>query len=149
MNTRIVSSVTFNIPGEAKGKARARVMRTGFSYTPKETVSAENLVKTMYIACGCGERMWPGPIRLTITAVYGTLKSWPKKKLNASVAGTIFPKLTKPDADNIVKLICDALNDIAWKDDSQIYQVQFTKIYGREPCTSVTIHFEEELEIQK
>ena len=36
----------------------------------------------------------------------------------------------KPDADNIVKIICDALNGVAYKDDTQVVELDFKKVYG-------------------
>ena len=45
------------------------------------------------------------------------------------LSGEIKPT-KKPDADNIVKIICDALNNIAYKDDTQVVDLQVKKIYG-------------------
>jgi hypothetical protein len=41
--------IKFVVPGEPKGKARPRVTKAGITYTPKETVSYENWVKTCFI----------------------------------------------------------------------------------------------------
>jgi Holliday junction resolvase RusA-like endonuclease len=49
----------------------------------------------------------------------------------------------KPDADNIMKAIADALNGIAYKDDSQIVNVTITKWYSDTPRVEVAIFREE------
>lgn len=43
--------------------------------------------------------------------------------------------------DNIIKIICDGLNGIAWKDDAQVVEVSATKTYAEFP--SVTVYIEE------
>ena len=60
--------VSFAIEGEPKGKGRPRVPKSGYAYTPEDTVMYENLVKVEYkrqcgrvffdkdSACDCGER---------------------------------------------------------------------------------------------
>ena len=45
----------------------------------------------------------------------------------------------KPDADNILKAICDSLNGIAYRDDAQIVRVVMGKRYMDEPKTMVAI----------
>ena len=122
------------IPGEPKGKQRPRVtMRGGFAtaYTPKETVSYENLVKVCYIR-QCGREMLEGPIEAKITAYYSIPKSVSKKKHREMLAGEI-KNIKKPDCDNLAKIILDSLNGIAYHDDSQICQLTVQKLYGDIP----------------
>jgi len=49
----------------------------------------------------------------------------------------------KPDIDNLVKFIMDALNGVFWKDDSLIYRVDAYKIYGEMPYTQIEIEWNE------
>lgn len=50
--------IAFTIPGPPQGKARARTCRNGHSYTPKNTVLYENLVKTEFLRqCGREQRI--------------------------------------------------------------------------------------------
>ncbi len=37
----------------------------------------------------------------------------------------------KPDLDNLVKLVLDALNGVAWTDDSQVVELHTSKVYGQ------------------
>ena len=36
----------------------------------------------------------------------------------------------KPDIDNIIKIVLDALNKMAFRDDSQVTKIEVEKIYG-------------------
>lgn len=45
----------------------------------------------------------------------------------------------KPDADNIAKIICDALNGIAYRDDTQIISLKVLKIYDKGSGVQVNI----------
>ena len=50
------------------------------------------------------------------------------------------PHTKKPDLDNLVKAVLDALNDVAFKDDSKIWRIMATKEYGSEPKVWIGIH---------
>ncbi len=45
----------------------------------------------------------------------------------------------KPDCDNLAKVICDALNGIAYYDDSQIVEITISKYYSGTPEVRVAI----------
>lgn len=134
--------MTFSIPGAPQGKARPKVVRQGaFSkaYTPEKTVNYEALVKLSYQQAAGGLFLGAGvPVRVRIDAYYDTPKSESKKKLRNMLAGLLFPT-KKPDWDNIGKIICDALNGIAWKDDAQIVDGRVLKHYSEVPRTDVLI----------
>ena len=134
--------MTFSIPGAPQGKARPKVVRHGaFSkaYTPEKTVNYEALVKLSYQQAAGGLFLGAGvPVRVRIDAYYDTPKSESKKKLRNMLAGLLFPT-KKPDWDNIGKIICDALNGIAWKDDAQIVDGHVLKHYSEVPHTDVLI----------
>ena len=52
---------------------------------------------------------------------------------------TINGKIKKPDIDNIAKIILDALNKLAFKDDNQITKLEIEKKYGTEEKISVKV----------
>ena len=60
---------------------------------------------------------------------YSIPKSTPKKNIEPMLAGKIRP-CKKPDIDNIIKIIFDALNGVAYKDDTQIFEVHAVERYG-------------------
>ena len=47
--------------------------------------------------------------------------------------------VVKPDIDNYVKAILDALNGVAFKDDSQIIALNAKKLYSDKPRTEIEI----------
>lgn len=52
--------------------------------------------------------------------------------------GKIFPT-KKPDIDNVIKVIADALNGVAYDDDKQIIDVSARKVYSETPRVDVRI----------
>lgn len=123
--------IQFTIPGQPTGKARPRVTKWGTHNTVK-TVLYENLVKTL-----CPRQKIEGYIFADIVAYYQVPKGASKVKQAKMMDGTIRPT-TKPDIDNICKIIFDALNGIAYDDDSQIVLLTAEKKYG-EPRVEVTL----------
>lgn len=130
-----MKSVSFFVPGKPQGKARARTFynpRTGKhnSITPDQTVLYENLIKTMYIRAAHGTRFSGElPVSLHIVAQFLPPKSTSKKKKEMMLSGQILP-MKKPDLDNILKAVADALNGVAYHDDVQVLDMHITKIYG-------------------
>lgn len=127
----------FEIPGKPGSKARPRFGGNGHVYTPKETAAYENRVVAFFREAYPEHIPTVTPIRMTIMAFYPIPTSWSKKKAKAAMAGEIFPG--KPDWDNVGKIISDALNEVAYKDDSQIYQCTIAKMYSDRPRVFVQI----------
>jgi Holliday junction resolvase RusA-like endonuclease len=40
------------------------------------------------------------------------------------------PHISRPDTDNLSKAVMDALKDLAWRDDSQVYDTRAIKLYA-------------------
>lgn len=136
--------LAFIIPGEPKGKGRPRLGRSGLAYTPHDTVTYENLVKVCFKDEYPDHKMIDSgtAIECTILAFFGIPKSVSMKKRAKMLGGEIVPT-KKPDADNIIKIVCDALNGIAYKDDSQIFSVTFTKKYSDTPRVFCSLRYED------
>ena len=131
----------FTVPGVPFGKQRPRTINKGGyaqTYTPNETVIYENLVKMCYIAKSFPKFDDKDELRAEITAYYSIPKSASKKKRAAMIEGKIRPT-KKPDADNIAKAICDALNGVAYRDDSSIVELLVKKYYSEEPRVEVNL----------
>lgn len=123
----------FVIEGRPQGKARARTFwnsRMGKmqSITPEQTKSYEDLIRWSYKAAG-GTYLGKGQFTVAIRAIYEVPASYPKKKREAALRGEIRP-CVKPDVDNITKVILDALNGVAYLDDSGVIAVTVEKEYG-------------------
>lgn len=134
--------VKFMIPGEPKGKGRPRVERHGdrtVTRTPDDTIIYENLVRTEYQRqCG-GHRFQDGAqLDLRVIAYYPIPSSKSKKQQQLMESGAIRPT-KKPDTDNVLKVIADSLNQIAYKDDAQVVDASVRKFYSRNPRTVVCI----------
>lgn len=140
-------TVTFMVPGEPAGKGRPRFAirksRDGGSFvsvrTPDKTVVYENLIKIEYQQ-QTGRHRFPDDamLEMEIEAYFGIPKGASKKRKAAMLTGDIRPT-KKPDADNVLKAVADALNDIAYRDDTQLVDCIVHKYYDTEPRVIVTI----------
>ena len=138
--------IEFTIPGEPRGKSRPRVVRlkngASTSYTPDKTVAYEDLARQRF------RQQWPSaelpfpdktPVCVMITACFSIPKSASKKARAAMTEGLISPT-KKPDVDNVIKIVLDALNGFAWHDDAQVVLLQVTKEYTEhEPFVRVQV----------
>lgn len=134
--------IKFTILGEPQGKGRPRFQKAGQyvrTYTPDKTVAYENLVKVEYRR-QCGDYMFEKgrPVDIRILAYYPIPKSVSKKKQAMMIANELRP-MKKPDTDNVVKVILDSLNQIAYHDDVQAVDCQVRKFYSENPRVVVTI----------
>ena len=124
------------IMGNPMSKHRPRFGK-GRTYTPKETVSAEDNIKRCALAAGPHDII-DGPVRARLTFDMKIPKTWSKKKKEQAELGIIRP-VTGKDFDNMAKLVCDSLNKIAYNDDSQIVEAMIIKKYSAEPKTIILI----------
>jgi len=133
--------ITFTIPGEARGKGRHRATTRGKfvrMYSDEKTASFENLVALFASQAMGGRPLIEGHCDVTMAIHVGIPASWSKRKQERARVGDLQPT-GKPDIDNVVKAIMDALNGIAWKDDAQVTSLQVVKRYSAAPSTTVTI----------
>lgn len=132
----------FIVCGEPKAKGRPRFVNKGkfiSTYTPKETVNYENLVKLSYLeACNGFPKCLEGEVAVKITAFFSIPKSTSKKKRKMMLNGEI-NHTKKPDIDNLCKSILDGLNKVAFKDDNQVSTLLARKKYSDSPRVEVEI----------
>ena len=75
------------------------------------------------------------PVRLSVRWVYPYRKSEPKKNRKNPI-----PCATRPDADNLLKGLIDAMTKVGfWRDDSQIFSLNFEKYFSEKSGIGVTI----------
>lgn len=130
-----MKTIMFIIPGQPTAKGRPRMTRGGHAYTPAKTRNYEAFVKMCFLEKYAQETPITGPVELKVHAAFTIPKSWSKKRKAAADHHT-----SRPDLDNIVKAIKDALNGIAWVDDSQVCGLLATKRYVTgAPCVAVHI----------
>ena len=122
----------FEVPGKITGKGRPRVnTTTAIAYTPAKTKEYEELVKQYFIIKYRRINPLEGRIKINITAYFLVPKNTSKKQEENMLNNAISPT-KKPDIDNIAKIILDALNKLAFKDDNQITKLEIEKKYGTE-----------------
>lgn len=130
------ATVAFVIPGTPVGKGRPKFARRGnfvTAYTPEKTASYENLVKMAAAKAMAGRQIIIGAVCVGIHLFVTPPASWSQKKQREAIsgAGGVYPT-SKPDVDNVIKGIFDAMNEIVWKDDKQVVDVVVSKRY----CTT-------------
>jgi Holliday junction resolvase RusA-like endonuclease len=127
------------IPGEPCGKQRPRfVMATGRTYTPGKTVNAETFIKELFAQAYPGFVPLKCALAVTVIAYMGIPVSAPKTQRVLMLSQKMWPT-KKPDADNILKLVADALGGLAYVDDKQIVTAHFHKVYSDRPRLEINI----------
>ena len=133
------------VPVVPMGKQRARTyysIKDGkyITRTPSKTKKQEIDIK--YFALNQMGKQKLKPTKEAVVVEIQIFKeppeSWSKKKKLQAVNGEIF-NTSKPDMDNVEKLILDAFNKIVWKDDCQVIAKTTTKVYSRESHISVRV----------
>lgn len=130
--------VQFVVPGAPQGKARPRMTRAGHVYTPAKTRSYEALVASEAKAAMKGHPPFTGACTASVVAYIGIPASWPAKKRAAALAGEILPTV-KPDLDNAIKAVFDAINGVVWLDDKQVIDGRVIKLYSGDPRVEVSV----------
>lgn len=131
-----MNTITFKVDG--KPAAWQRAGRAGKrTFDTSANLSAKNAIAWACKTAMGGINPFQGAVKVSIIFV----SQWPKsttKKRKAQANG--FYKETRSDLDNQIKLVCDALNGIAYVDDAQvavIYSEKITSDHGS--WTSVAI----------
>lgn len=131
------------ILGKPMGKQRPRLSKFG-AYTPQKTVNYETLIKYLFTQKYPNFKPYEGELRAKITAIFEVPKSYSKKKREAllpilGIENSGAGYTHKPDCDNIAKIVLDALNGLAYKDDSQITALLVFKEYGEQAKVIVEV----------
>lgn len=113
--------IRFVIPGPATPKGRPRITRTGHAYTPQKTKAYAE--KVQWVARAFAPRTpLLGPVSVRIVEYR---KGTPE---------------ARPDIDNVLKNLLDAMNGLIWRDDSQVVQLFAEKRHDeKEPRVEVEI----------
>lgn len=76
------------------------------------------------------------PIKVTVECHMPIPASWPLIKQKNALHK---PHVSRPDADNIMKFIGDALNGLLWTDDCLIFEYSIRKFYGEVAKTVIKV----------
>jgi Holliday junction resolvase RusA-like endonuclease len=138
------SKLNFQLVGEPVGKARPR-FSAGRVYTPTKTADYERRLSTaawqqMVVS---NLTVTDKPVSVQIVMEAPIPKSWSKLDKKIAALGGRAP--SKPDVDNVLKIILDACNGIVYRDDAQVVHVDIRKRYGAEAspgCVYVSMGWE-------
>lgn len=124
----ILKILQLQFPIRAQPKQRARITRYG-AYTPAKTKTFESQLKLLALSqLPSAFEQFTQPLTLEIRFFFTRPKSCPKDRFVPSV---------KPDLDNLVKAVKDALNQVVWKDDALIVSLTASKAYA--PTDSIEV----------
>lgn len=134
------NSISFTVYGEPVAQGRPRATTFGGHvrlYDPKKSSDFKDYVR-LAASEHAPEKLLEGPLSIELNFYRPIPKSLSAKKAAQAEAGVIRP-VSKPDVDNYVKGVKDALKGIIWKDDSQVTDLVARKWYGERPRVEVTI----------
>jgi len=128
------NEITFTVFGDPIALKRHRMTKTGHSYDPSAADKADFLSQAM--------RYKPS-IPLTGPLLAGMAFGFarPKSHFNKKGLKPTAPKYkaSRPDLDNCVKFILDALNSKFFADDAQVVKTVAVKEYADVPNVTVTL----------
>ena len=120
--------INFTVPFCA-GKQRPRFAK-GHAYKTHDEILHEGAIALAFDEAGgsAAPKSVPVDVRITATKAHD-------KRVNE-------PFVEKPDADNIAKLVLDALNGRAWHDDSQIVNLDVVKANHTNNVDRISVEIE-------
>lgn len=124
--------IEFFVPGDPVPQARPRVTtRAGFAqtYTPAKSRHYGSYVR-MVAATYAPAELLDQALKLTCCFVIQKPASKPRRCLHPA---------TKPDLDNLVKAVKDALEGVLYTNDSRIVEIAARKVYGTPPGVQVQL----------
>lgn len=116
--------------GTPIGKARPRFGRAKsgniVTYTPAKTTNFERDLRSLAQVAMVGKTVIEGAVKVTITAYFShkTKTGW---------------HTSRPDLDNIVKAVLDALNGIVFDDDAAVCELVAFKKYDNDERVEVQV----------
>ena len=151
-----MSTLSFHVIGNPVAKGRPRVVRGGKfprTYTPKKTREWEEVVaaearQAAWEQVGLSDSavVFDDDLLAVEIAFYLPIpKSWSKKKTweaNGAMQELGALHGRRPDLDNLVKSVLDAMDGIVFRDDAQIGKVTAEKRYRSAlggPCVYVRV----------
>lgn len=130
------------IPPKATAQASATIMhrKDGSAFVGKPSGSPADRAKKDLVALMrvhvCPEP-FQGPVALSVAFTWPWRKSEPKK--NRAKGTKWIP--SRPDADNLVKMMLDIMTTLEfWDDDGQVAWITVQKKWGDDPGIQVGIH---------
>lgn len=125
-------TISFEVPGTPVPQSRPRFTRQGHAYDTDKSRNYKALVRAEAVRKMGGREPAAGAVIARLAFYLPIPKSWSKKKRVMALRGEISPT-GRPDTDNLVKSVTDAVNGVVYADDSQIINIIANKCYDLEP----------------
>ena len=121
--------IEFEVIGKIVGKQRPRFnMYTKRTYTPSKTKNYEDMISYSFYNKYKKFKPLSSNLEVHLIFYFEIPKSYTKKQRLEIQNGTVRPN-KKPDIDNCIKSVLDALNKVAYNDDTQILKIIAEKKY--------------------
>jgi Holliday junction resolvase RusA-like endonuclease len=131
-----MSPITIEVPGLPVAFARSGG-NGKVRFTPKKQRGAMADLKLFAANAMRGREPFRGPLAAFMAFTWPMPASWPKRRREAPESRW---RTSRPDADNLCKLVLDSLNGIVFTDDAIVAHVAISKLYGPSASTSITIN---------
>lgn len=135
-----MSAFTLILDGKPTGKGRPRLGKDGHVYTPNATKLAEARVISAWQDAGSPRIDGPVSIELCIEPARPKSHYTTKGELSATGRRLPLPSGTKPDLDNALKLVMDALNKRAYRDDVNVVEVTVWRQWSEDGWDRTTVN---------
>lgn len=119
--------IKLTVKGRPVPKARPVVPKKGRPYTRKSTLKYEQKVREAYRASSNPAYMAGEALSADLRFYFKVPKNTTKKQWAELIQHPWYTK--KKDLDNLAKSVLDALNGVAYADDSQIACLYLSKVY--------------------
>jgi len=138
--------IRLTIPGEPIGKARPRVypvkMRSGRvvhrGVTPEKTVRFETQIRERFASVYPNHVPLTCAVRMEVRAFFSIPRSASVARAESMRQNRIHV-MKRPDVDNCLKIVADALSGLAYRDDAQIIWADIRKQYSETPRLEITV----------
>jgi Holliday junction resolvase RusA-like endonuclease len=118
------------------------------AYTPKKTAQYEKIIRCHAIK-EMGNRVpFDAAVVIVVIFCFSPPKSWSKKKKEEVISNHSF-HVFKPDVDNLLKAVKDALTGIVYEDDKLVCQAIVSKQYSKIPGLHILVEEAEEMHYNK
>jgi len=144
-----MTTLHFEVKGRVQAKQSAKFRQISIqngkdfiqSYQPAKVINYANWVKQCFVQAypDHDPTVFKGKTLCIKTIAFFEIPKSKSKKFKEQALSGIRRPITKPDTDNIAKNIKDALNKIAFPDDSQIVLEIIEKRYAETPRVEVFI----------
>lgn len=139
-----MDTIEFFVDGKPVGKQRPKFnSKQRRTYTPKKTKNWEEHIQNIFKQFDFHKIPSGIPVFVSVYAYFIPPKSWSKHTRTAYMRDNTL-HTSKPDCDNVLKCVLDALNGLAYEDDKQVYGAFIVKRYDQREGLSIRVKAAEE-----